>query len=126
MGLTSKNGVDIKEIWSQEIASYMGLLIADFPNLFMIYSPQAPTAFANGPTILECQTDLIVDAIKRLEFPEEGQPKGKSIEATKEAQDAWVNLVEEMAKPTLFPATSSWWTGANFAGRKAQMLTCVA
>jgi hypothetical protein len=40
MGLKNKDGVDIKDIWGQEIASYLGMLIHGFPNAFMVYSPQ--------------------------------------------------------------------------------------
>jgi hypothetical protein len=40
MGLLNKDGVDIKNEWSFEIASYLGMLIHGFPNAFMIYSPQ--------------------------------------------------------------------------------------
>jgi hypothetical protein len=40
MGLKNKDGVDIKDIWGQEIASYLGMMINGFPNAFMVYSPQ--------------------------------------------------------------------------------------
>jgi hypothetical protein len=40
MGLKNKDGVDIKDIWSKEISSYLGMLIHGFPNAFMVYSPQ--------------------------------------------------------------------------------------
>jgi hypothetical protein len=40
MGLKNKDGIDIKDIWGQEIASYLGMLIHGFPNVFMVYSPQ--------------------------------------------------------------------------------------
>jgi hypothetical protein len=40
MGFKNKDSVDIKDIWSQEIASYLGMLIHGFPNAFMVYSPQ--------------------------------------------------------------------------------------
>lgn len=40
MGLTNKDGVDIKDIWGDEISSFLGMLIHGFPNAFMVYSPQ--------------------------------------------------------------------------------------
>jgi cation diffusion facilitator CzcD-associated flavoprotein CzcO len=40
MGLKDKNGVDIKDIWKDNIESYLGLMIHGFPNLFMVYGPQ--------------------------------------------------------------------------------------
>lgn len=52
MGLTSKDGVDIREVWAEGVKTYMGLMMNGFPNCFMMYSPQSPTALANGPTII--------------------------------------------------------------------------
>lgn len=49
--------------------------------------------------------------------------KAKSIEPTREAEDNWDNMIDEMNKPTLFPLTNSWWTGANIPGKRVQMLT---
>lgn len=40
MGLKSKDGVDLKDIWgSNGITSYMGMAMNGFPNAFMIYTP---------------------------------------------------------------------------------------
>jgi cation diffusion facilitator CzcD-associated flavoprotein CzcO len=52
MGLKSKSGVDVSEVWSDGVKTYLGVMIHGFPNAFMVYSPQAPTALANGPTII--------------------------------------------------------------------------
>jgi len=81
----------------------------------------APTAFSNGPTILECQVDMVVDTIAKLE-----KENAKTIEAEQGAQNEWCDLVAKMADQTLFPLTSSWWTGGNIPGKKPQMLTYVA
>jgi cation diffusion facilitator CzcD-associated flavoprotein CzcO len=120
MGLISKDGVDIADIWRSSISTYLGLTITGFPNAFMVYSPHAPTAFSNGPTILECQVDWCVECIRRME--EQG---ARSIEATKEAEEAWVRLVEKMGEKTLFPLTNSWWTGMNTetGERRGKMLS---
>lgn len=52
MGLTNEDGVDIKDVWREGVRTYMGIMINGFPNAFMVYSPQAPTALVNGPTII--------------------------------------------------------------------------
>ncbi|KXJ89265.1 hypothetical protein Micbo1qcDRAFT_149805 [Microdochium bolleyi] len=122
MGLLDKNGRDIKDIWAETgIETYMGLSIHGFPNFFMCYSPQAPTALSNGPTIIECQVDYVVDAIQALET--QAGPTAARIEPTRAAQEAWCQMVDAMARPTLFVQTESWWTASNIEGRKPQMLT---
>jgi cyclohexanone monooxygenase len=46
------------------------------------------------------------------------QRQGASvIEATQEAQDAWVEHVNAVAGVTLYPTCSSWYLGANMPGK---------
>ena len=39
------------------------------------------------------------------------------IEATEEAQEAWVDYVNAVADMTLFPTCNSWYLGANVPGK---------
>ena len=39
------------------------------------------------------------------------------IEATDEAEKAWVDLVAQLANFTLFPKANSWYVGANVVGK---------
>jgi cyclohexanone monooxygenase len=41
----------------------------------------------------------------------------RSIEATLEAQDEWVEHVNQVAALTLFPQANSWYVGANIPGK---------
>ncbi len=40
MGLKSRSGINIKDLWKDQIHTYLGITISDFPNAFIIYSPQ--------------------------------------------------------------------------------------
>ncbi|KAH6644051.1 hypothetical protein C7974DRAFT_439275 [Boeremia exigua] len=115
MGLKNKDGVDMKDVWKEGVRTYMGIMMNGFPNAFMVYSPQAPTALSNGPTIIECQSDMIVETIAAL------RKEGKtSIEPTKEAEEEWKNNMNAMVEHTLFPYTNSWWNTSNVPGKKAE------
>jgi hypothetical protein len=136
MGLTSKDGVDIKDVWKDGVRTYLGMMFNGFPNAFMVYSPQAPTALSNGPTIIgrpcfvvgrtlnlnkadeglvECQCDFAIDTIKAL------RAQGiKAIEPTRQAEDEWKEGMNAMVKHTLFPFTNSWWNTSNIPGKKAE------
>ncbi|GAB7355513.1 hypothetical protein MBLNU459_g6000t1 [Dothideomycetes sp. NU459] len=120
MGLKNKDGVDMKEIWKDGIWTYLGMMTSGFPNMFMTYSPQAPTAFSNGPTILECQVDFVVDTIAKLE-----QENAKSIEPLHESEVQWKEMITSINDRTLFPFTSSWWTGGNIPGKKAEPMSYI-
>jgi len=120
MSLKNKDGIDIKEVWSKGLTSYLGLQITGFPNAFMVYSPQSPTALSNGITIIECQCDVIIDMISRLEAV-----GAKSIEPKSSAQDQWSATIDAMNELTLYPFTSSWWDGGNIPGKKKQNMNYI-
>ena len=50
----------------------------------------------------------------------------RSIEATREAQDEWVEHVNEAANRTLFPLANSWFLGANIPGKPRVFMPYVA
>lgn len=76
--------------------------------MFFIYGPQAPTAFANGPTMAQYQSEWIVDMLVRAR--KEGFVR---VEAKEEAEDDWVKKVHQAWNITLFPKATGWYTGAN-------------
>lgn len=118
MGLKNKDGLDIKDYWADGIKSYLGMTIHGFPNAFMCYTPHAPTALSNGPTIIEAQTDFIAAAISGMQTK-----KIKTLQPSSQAQEEWQALINMMNEHTLFPLTNSWWSGGNIPGKKVQMLT---
>jgi cyclohexanone monooxygenase len=61
---------------------------------------------------IEQHVNWIGDCIARMR--EHGR---KRIEATRDAEDAWVAHVNEVASPTLFPTCNSWYLGANVPGK---------
>lgn len=119
--LTLLFSIDIKDLWSDGVHTYLGLTVSGFPNMFMSYTVHAPTARANGTTLIEAQVETIVDMITKLES--EG---AKSIEPTPKAEQEWKSDIDEANRKTLFPFTNSWWNGSNIPGKKVENLTYVA
>ncbi len=106
-------GQSLKEKWSAGPRTYLGLCSAGFPNLFTISGPGSPSVFTNMVTSIEQHVEYISDMITYL-----GEHKLSTINATKEAEDAWVSHVNEVASATLLNACSSWYLGANIPGKE--------
>ena len=85
--------------------------------MFFLYGAQGPTAFANGPSCVECQGDWIADAMAKLR-----EQDIKYIDATREAEEDWRRKVTEISDKTLFPGTLSWYMGANVPGKPREQL----
>ena len=106
IGLVDTDGVSLSEKWESGTYTYMGLMIPKMPNLFMVYSPQAPTSLSNGPPIIETQVDWIAEAVGKMR--EQGI---ESIAARESSAEEWRSVVQALSDMTLFKGTKSWYTG---------------
>ncbi|KAK3045700.1 hypothetical protein LTR09_012752 [Extremus antarcticus] len=121
MGLRNKDGTDLKDTWEDGVHTYLGLTVSGYPNMFMGFAPQAPTALSNGPTCIEAQIEIIVDMVRKMEL--EGV---RWIEAQPSAEKEWKASIDGMVEGTLFPFTNSWWNAGNVPGKKAANMLYVA
>lgn len=107
-----RSGVRLEEKWAHGPQTYLGVAMADFPNLFMITGPGSPSVLGNMPTSIEQHVEWIADCMVHMR-----QVGAATIEPTAEAEREWVGQVEELAQATLFPQTDSWYVGANIPGK---------
>ncbi len=113
LNIRGKGGLSLKEKWSDGPRMYLGLQTAGFPNMFTITGPGSPSVLTNMPTNIEQHVEWISDCIQYMR--ERGLDH---IEATVDAEEAWVEHVNEAADRTLLPlAKSSWYLGANVPGK---------
>jgi len=111
------SGRTLEDAWRHGVETHLGLGIPDYPNLLMLYGPQSPTAFCNGPTCAELQGDWVVDCLRHLR--ERGL---RRIAATPAAGAVWRRHMAELAAGTLLPQAESWYMGANVPGKPRQLL----
>lgn len=110
--IRGRDGLSLKETWSAGPRTYLGIGSAGFPNLFMITGPGSPSVLSNMVVSIEQHVDWVCDALAYLQAEDL-----TTIEATQEAQDAWVDHVNLVAGHTLFPKANSWYMGANVPGK---------
>ena len=102
-------GVDdrkLKEQWSEELSTFLGIQINNFPNLFMILGPHA--LLGNNPRSIEFNVEWITDLIEHMEAG-----KLTRAEATNEAVAGWYRHVLEEGEGLLANQIDSWMTGVN-------------
>jgi cyclohexanone monooxygenase len=105
-------GQTLNQKWAEGPRTYLGLMSAGFPDLFIITGPGSPSVLSNMIVSIEQHVDWITDAIAFM------RDRGlETMEATKEAEDKWVAHVNEVAQLTLFPQADSWYMGANIPGK---------
>jgi cyclohexanone monooxygenase len=110
--LRGRGGQALRDTWSAGPRTYLGLSVAGFPNLFTITGPGSPSVLSNMIVSIEQHVDWISDCLAHL------RAHGwRVIEATREAEDAWVEHVNEVGHLTLYPRAKSWYMGANVPGK---------
>ena len=110
--IRGRDGLALKDKWYAGPRTYLGLMSEAFPNLFMITGPGSPSVKGNMATSIEQHVDFVADCLVHLR--EQGI---EVIEPERNAEDAWVDHVQEVANATLFPCANSWYMGANIPGK---------
>ena len=86
--------------------------MAGFPNLFTITGPGSPSVLTNMLPSIEQHVEWIAECIEHM------RARGATlIEASGEAEEAWVGHVGDAASGTLRSTCSSWYVGANIPGK---------
>ncbi len=110
--IQGRGGETLRDKWEAGPRTYLGLMTAGFPNLFMITGPGSPSVLSNMIVSIEQHVDWIADCIGRL-----NTRQVDCIEATYDAENNWVDHVNEVAFKTLYPSANSWYMGANIPGK---------
>ncbi len=107
-----RGGERLKDLWEAGPRTYLGLMTAGLPNFFMITGPGSPSVLANMILAIEQHGNWIAECIANM------RTHGKThVEPKLEAQDRWVEHVNEVAGGNLRSTCSSWYVGANVPGK---------
>lgn len=111
--IQGKAGTTLKDKWSAGPLTMLGLMVDQFPNMFLISGPGSPSVLTNMIPSIEQMVEYVSDIIAYC-----GKEGIKTIEPTSETVNDWVKHVNEVANGTLYPTgCNSWYLGANVPGK---------
>ena len=115
--ITGVHGRKLKEQWGEELSTFLGLQINNFPNLFMILGPHA--LLGNNPRSIEYNVEWITNLIQYM-----NEQSLTCAEATPKAVDSWYQYVLEQGEGLLSNQVDSWMTGinSNLEGRQKRIM----
>jgi cation diffusion facilitator CzcD-associated flavoprotein CzcO/acetyl esterase/lipase len=101
MEIRGREGVELNEAWRDGANAYLGMTVAGFPNLFIMYGPN--TNLGSGSIIfqLESQMSYILDAVRRV------QSRGGWLSVRPEVQASFDREIQKRL------STSVWQTGCS-------------
>jgi cation diffusion facilitator CzcD-associated flavoprotein CzcO/acetyl esterase/lipase len=102
MEIRGEGGRDLNEAWRAGAEAYLGIAVAGFPNLFLMYGPN--TNLGSGSIIyqLESQMSYILDAVRTLQ-----RTGARALAVRPEAQRRFTEEMEERLRDSV------WMTGCN-------------
>ena len=110
--IQGRGGQTLSAAWEAGPRTYLGLMIAGFPNMFIVTGPGSPSVLCNMAVAIEQHVEWISNCIAWM-----GDRQMGAIEATPQAQDAWVEHVNEVGNGTVYPLANSWYMGSNVPGK---------
>ena len=107
-----EKGLSLQEKWAEGPRAYLGLATAGFPNLFLVTGPGSPSVLSNMLPSIEQHVEWISDCIEFM-----NRHQHRSINPDRDAEEAWVEHVNEVAQTSVYPGCNSWYLGANVEGK---------
>ena len=102
------DGEKLADKWKDGPSTFLGMLVAGFPNLLLPSGPQSGSASTNYPRAIEIGVDWCTGLMAYM------RARGLDrVEATKAAEERWTRHVTEMYGMMLMRKAKSWFTGYN-------------
>jgi 4-hydroxyacetophenone monooxygenase len=85
MRVTGRKGIDLFEQWGGDARAYMGIVVPNFPNFFMLYGPNT-NIVVNGSIIYfsECEVQYVMGCMRLL-----AEGKAKALDVRQDVHDAY-------------------------------------
>ena len=112
MNICGRDGKALVESWKEGPQTYLGIACNTYPNLFTITGPGSPSVLTNMLPSIEQHVNLIGELLKYAQ-----SKNATCIEADYQAQENWVDHVNQIASKTIYPGCNSWYLGANVPGK---------
>ncbi|MWB97544.1 flavin-containing monooxygenase [Agromyces seonyuensis] len=116
MGIRGRDGLDLSTDWEDGPSDFAGFAAHRLPNFFFPGGPHGAGG-GNYPRYSQDQVDWIADAI--VYAREKGFDR---FEPTAEHEQAWMDMVAELAPKSIFSAEHSHYYGANVVGKPRKFL----
>ena len=100
----------MNDVWKDYPEAYLGITVADFPNLFVLYGPNTNLGHNAITFMLERQVEYAVKALEGL-----GEAGKAAMVPTRAAQDRFNAELQSDLDKTVWadPACNSWYKNAH-------------
>ena len=114
LNITGVDGASFPEVWAAGVETYLGMTMAEFPNLFLLLGPNSRPAYASSLFMLEAQVDHIVAVLD-----ERDRRGASSVHVRPELVSAFTRQMQERSAQTVWAAgtCASWYLDESGTNR---------
>lgn len=102
--ITGFNGASLSELWADGASAYLGIIVPNFPNMFLLYGPNTNLNHSSILLMLEAQQQYIIQAIEEME-----QSNIAGIIVNQKIYEDFNEQLQEDLKTTAFSTSCSSW-----------------
>lgn len=103
MSIKGAGGRDLHDQWRRGARAYLGITVANFPNLLLMYGPNTNTGGGSVVYFLETQAKYIGDYVDHV------TASGRPLAVRSEIDEAFDNRVQNKLAGTVWSHCSSWY-----------------
>lgn len=108
MRVTGRAGRTLEEVWSGTPQAHLGITVAGFPSLFLMYGPNTNTSGGSIVVFLEAQAAYIRQALQLLD-----RTGAAAMDVRPEAQEAGLRHLQSRFTGTAWTTCTSWYRAAD-------------
>ena len=102
------DGAKLKDKWEEGPITYLGVQVANFPNMFMLAGPQSASAAANFPPSIQAVVEWTTALITHMD-----SQNLTYIGTEPDAEAEWTQSIKDGYEGSLLAGARSWFTGYN-------------
>ena len=105
MEVRGRGGLSLADdAWAHGAEAYLGITVAGFPNMFLLYGPNTNHGTGSAVEMLEMESRYAVEAIGLI-----ASGKADRLELKREAHDAFVREMDERLADSVWVGCASWY-----------------
>jgi cation diffusion facilitator CzcD-associated flavoprotein CzcO len=104
MNITGREGLDLNEAWRDGAEAHLGISVARFPNLFMLYGPNTNLSHSSIVFMLESQITYILQSVRKLR-----DEALRSIEVRLDVQDEFNDRIQKRIRASIWDKGCHSW-----------------
>jgi cation diffusion facilitator CzcD-associated flavoprotein CzcO len=110
--IVGRDGAKLSDKWEWGPSTYLGIMVSNFPNLFILSGPGSPSIRSNGFLAAEQHAEWLTELVLFMRWS-----GFDVVEPTPEAEEAWTTHVASVADGTLLTRDDTQYVGANVPGK---------